>query len=249
MPKTQTPTQSLPTLLPTQESKSLLPSQILDLTNWKITMPFSVGAESSDPVEIKQPDLATYKIYPWFFVSASGDGIVFRAPVTGVTTSGSKYPRSELREMTERGMVQASWSSTEGKHVMSLDEAILALPKVKQQVVAGQIHDDTSDIIFIRLNYPKLLIAVDGNPVYTLDHNYQLGRRFQVQFVVENGKTDVYYNNSQHPVYTLDKQYQHAYFKAGVYTQSNCSTENNKSLCINDNYGEVTIYHLTVTHQ
>ena len=36
------------------------------------------------------------------------------------------------------------------------------------------------------------------------------------------------------------------YFKAGVYTQSNCTRERT---CAPENFGEVVIYRLTVTHQ
>jgi hypothetical protein len=38
--------------------------------------------------------------------------VTFTAPVNGTTTSGSKYPRSELREMTNNGLSNASWSAT-----------------------------------------------------------------------------------------------------------------------------------------
>ncbi len=48
--------------------------------------------------------------------AAACDGVQFRAPVDGVTTSGSSYPRSELREMTDSGSSEASWSSTSGTH-------------------------------------------------------------------------------------------------------------------------------------
>ena len=69
------------------------PSQVFNLTNWKLTLP--IGLLKS-PAEIKQPELGTYKIDPWFIVAPDG-GVRFRAPVNGVTTGGSNYPRSELR--------------------------------------------------------------------------------------------------------------------------------------------------------
>ncbi len=228
---------------------TLLPSSVLNLTNWKITLPLAAGNNKTSPMEIKQPDLATYRIYPLFGVSSDGKGVVFHAPVTGVTTSGSKYPRSELREMTNNGRALASWSSSTGKHTMFIDEAITAIPKVKKQIVAGQIHDATSYVIFIRLNYPVLFVSVDGKNVHTLDDHYTLGKRFTVQFVVHNNSTDIYYNNSANPVYSLKKKFNNSYFKAGAYTQSNCSTEKNPSLCNVNDFGEVVIYRLEVTHQ
>lgn len=222
------------------------PAQVLNLKNWKITLPIS-GKVNAD--EVKQPQLATYKLDPWFVVSDDGKGIRFRAPVNGATTSGSGYPRSELREMTNNGMTQASWSSTTGVHTMFLDEAITAVPKVKQHVVAGQIHDNSDDITVIRLEYPNLYVNVGGKNVYTLDPQYTLGKRFTIKWVVSDGQTKLYYNNSKDPVYILTKDYANSYFKTGVYTQSNCSREGSPVSCNANNYGETVVYQAIVTHQ
>ncbi len=234
------------TITPTPQAKvdnSLFPSQILDLTNWKLTIP---DGSSEDPTEIKQPVLEKYKLDPWFVVQ---DGAVrFRAPVNAVTTSGSNYPRSELREMKDSGKTNASWSSTSGTHTMTIDEAILAVPKTKKHVVAGQIHDADDDIVVIRLEFPKLYVNVDGKNVFTLDSNYTLGKKFNVKFVVNNGQNQIFYNGSTDPVYTFTKDYSGAYFKAGAYTQSNCSKEASSD-CNSNNYGEVIINQLKVTHE
>lgn len=224
-------------------SEITYPSQILNLTNWKLTLP---TRKSEKPAEIKQPELAKFSKDPWFVVSPDG-GVRFRAAVDGMTTSGSDYPRSELREMKDDGRTNASWSSTSGTHTMFLDEAITAVPIKKKHVVAGQIHDADDDVIVIRLEFPNLYVNVDGDNKYTLDSNYTLGKRFSVKFEVKDGKTNVFYNNSYEPVYVLDKSYTGAYFKAGAYTQSNCSKEDSSS-CNSDNYGEVVIYQLSVSY-
>lgn len=233
----------------TVAQSSLLPSHVLNLTNWKITLPLPTGNNNTNPTEIKQPELASFRMYPFFGVTSDGTGVVFHAPVTGAHTHGSKYPRSELREMTNNGTTLASWSSSNGTHTMFIDEAITAVPRVKQQIVAGQIHDPNKYIIFIRLDYPVLFVSVGGKNVHTLDAHYTLGKRFTIKYVVHNDITDVYYNNSAEPVYSLKKSFSNSYFKAGAYTQSNCSTEKNSSLCNADDFGEVVIYHLEVTHQ
>ena len=232
-----------PTLSP---SRSTYPSQILDLSNWKITLPIG---PSENPTEIKQPQLSTYSVDPWFIAMPEGRGVRFRAPVNAVTTGRSDYPRSELREMINNGTAKVSWSTSAGTHTMFLDQAITAVPKKKKHVVAGQIHDADNDIIVIRLEYPNLYVNVNGKNKRKLDSKYMLGKRFTVKFVVSNGKTEVYYNNSTAPVYTLNKKYSDAYFKIGAYTQSNCSKEDSPSLCNGDNYGEVVVYQVTVTHQ
>lgn len=224
---------------PTQVLAVSSPTLSFSLLNWKLTLP--IGSAGS-PTEIRQPTLATYQIDPWFTVAAE-NVIRFRAPVNGVTTSGSKYPRSELREMTNEGTANASWSSKKGTHTLFLDEAITHLPKTKPHIVAGQIHDSSDDIMVIRLESANLYVNVNGKNVYKLDSNYTLGKRFTIKFIVNGGKSTVYYNDSASPVYTLNKNYSGAYFKAGAYTQSNCDKEGS-NLCSADNYGEVMIYRL-----
>ena len=247
--RNDTPTFVIPTLPVVQSKEAPYPAGILNLTNWKITMPFGSEKRPTHPLEIRQPDLATYKVEPWFTLTPDGKGVAFRASVTGPTTGGTKYARSELREMTDNGKTPASWSSTQGIHTMFIDEAITHAPKVKKHVVAGQIHDDGDDIIVIRLEQPNLYVHVDGKNVYTLDKNYTLGKRFTLKFVVSGGKTNVYYNGSSKPAYTLTQDYDNSYFKAGAYTQSSCEREGKQELCNADNYGEVVIYQLEVTHQ
>ena len=218
------------------------PAEILNLANWKQTLPIG---KSKSPAEIKQPMLTTYAMNSCFNVDSQGDGVVFRAPVNGVTTSGSGYPRSELREMTNGGKALASWSTTSGTNTMTIDEAITAVPKDKKHVVAGQIHNANDDVIVIRLEYPKLFVDINGQGGPTLDANYTLGKRFTVKFVAENGQIKVYYNGGTSPAYTMNKKISGCYFKAGAYTQSNCTKEKD---CSSDNYGEVVIYNLTVSH-
>jgi hypothetical protein len=214
------------------------PGEIIDLTNWKHTLP---TGKSKKPTEIKQPDLAKFNADPYFRINSAKNGIVCRAPVNGVTTSNSGYPRSELREMTANGTKEASWSTSSGVHTMYIDQAITAIPKNKKHIVAGQVHDASDDVIVIRLEYPKLFIDINGKAGPTLDPNYTLGKRFTVKFIASNGQISLYYNENKKPTYTLKKKKTGCYFKAGAYTQSNCSKESD---CSDKNFGEVEIYKL-----
>ena len=219
------------------------PAQILNLTNWKETLPIG---KSGSPIEIIQPSLATYSNSPYFIVNDGCNGVQFRAPVNGVSTSNSNYPRSELREMSDSGTKNASWKTKSGVHTMFIDQAITAVPQIKKHIVVGQIHDASDDVIVIRLEYPKLFIDINGVNGPTLDPDYVLGKRFTVKFIVSNGKINIYYNGSATPSYTLNKNGSGYYFKAGAYTQSNCTKETS---CSSSNYGEVNIYNLWVQHQ
>jgi len=223
-------------------SAAAYPAQVLNLTNWKETLP---TGQSSSPTEIVQASLGAFSVSPYFQVNAAGNGVQFRAPVNGVTTSGSGYPRSELREMTNNGQSNASWSTTSGTHGMYIDEAITAVPQKKPQIVAGQIHDANDDVIVIRLDYPNLHVDINGTAGPTLDPHYTLGKRFQVVFLSSNGQIKIYYNGGTTPAYTLNKSASGLYFKAGAYTQSNCSKE---TTCSSGNFGEVMIYNLAVQH-
>jgi hypothetical protein len=216
------------------------PADVLNLQNWYVGLPIG---EEEKPLNIKQPQLATYSIDPWFRATPDCAAVQFRAAVNGVTTSGSNYPRSELREMTNSGQTMASWSSTSGTHTMVVDQAITALPKEKPHIVAGQIHDASDDVSVFRLEDKKLYIT-DGDDKHTLvTDNYVLGTRFQAKFVVSDGQIKAYYNGVLKA--TLPKSFTGGYFKAGAYTQANCDRS---SPCSESNYGEVKIYGLTVSH-
>lgn len=243
----------VPPPIEARHSADMPPSQLLDLTNWKITLP------SGRATEVKQPALATYQDDTFRVVSTDlGVGVRFKAGVSGGTTSGSGYPRSELREMTNTGATNAAWSPVDdATHTMLLDQAITGLPKKKPHIVAGQIHDANDDTVVIRLEGSRLFVNYtdkqgNKNQKVLLSDRYVLGERFQIQITVNNGQTEVWYKNGENKqnvlLSTIDSPGQ--YFKAGAYTQSNCSTEGLPVGCDDrDNYGEVVIYSLLVTHQ
>ena len=215
---------------------SSIPGGIINLSTWKLTLPTG----DDEPEEITQPKLAEFRQEPYFHVTPFGDGVVFRAPVGGTTTANSEYPRSELREMTGGGKKQASWSGESGTHVMTINQAITALPSGKSEVVAGQIHDDEDDVVMVRLHGNKLFVESDGRQLGVLDPAYQLGTRFTVQFVATPGLIRIAYNGIK--AVDLKRDGDGYYFKAGCYTQANEDNSDEGS------YGEVVIYALTVQH-
>lgn len=86
------------------------PARVLDLSSWMLTLPVE-GDRAGTPGEIKQPRLDSFVEPRYFFVNEQADGVVFRAHCGGITTKGSGFPRSELREMTEGGKVRAGWNT------------------------------------------------------------------------------------------------------------------------------------------
>jgi poly(beta-D-mannuronate) lyase len=217
-----------------------LPADVLDLSSWKLTLPVGSGDDEDEAEEIKQPDLATFSDDRFFTTNGDGSGVVFRAPAGGATTSGSGYPRSELREMKPGGGSEASWSNTSGTHVMTVKQAITKAPERKAEVVAGQIHDDEDDVVMVRLEKKRLFVEADGDDIGTLDADYDLGTTFTTVMKATSDGIEVTYNDSKTVRY--DKVGDGYYFKAGCYTQSNSDHDDDDAL------GEVVVYALDVEH-
>ena len=226
------------------------PADVLNLQNWKITIPFDKDGRDGPTrkaAEVKQPALRTYTLPRYFTVNSDCSGVVFRAHTGGATTKGSGYPRSELRERTSNGSSDISWSSGSGKHTMFIRQKITHLPVKKRHVVVGQIHDSDDDVIVFRLENKKLFLDIDGKDGPVLTNNYQLGTVFEVSFVVQNNKTKAYYNGNL--IHTLNKRYSGAYFKAGMYTQSACDGPKEVPGESCSAYGESVIYELWTRHE
>jgi alginate lyase len=213
-----------------------VPGDVLNLANWKLTLPTGSGNE---PAEIHPPQLISFSD-DFFRLDDTRDGVVFTANAGGVTTEGSSYPRCELREMD--GGELASWSNRTGTHTMVVREAITRLPDVKPHVVAAQIHDAEDDIVMVRLEGTHLFVEYDdGEGEFTLDPQYQLGTPYDLQITASGGRVQVSYNGRQAGDIPLAGD--GWYFKAGTYTQSNPERGEAPEAA-----GEVVIYALDVQH-
>ncbi len=228
-------------------SVTLYPYDVLNLQNWKLNLPIDAnGTQTGTSLEIKRNKLDTFSLTPYFYNNADNTGVVFMANCGGSTTSGSGYPRSELREMTTNGTVNASWSSSTGVHTMEIDQAVTHLPDVKKHIVVGQIHDSNDDVIVFRLEGKKLFMDHNGADGTVLDNNYILGTRFKVKMVVSNNTVYSYYNDILKETYPIT--FTGAYFKAGAYVQSSCKGSKQVAGELCSAYGEVVIFKVTVTH-
>lgn len=213
-----------------------LPADVLDLRNWYLTLP---TGQPGNPDTVHQPGLAGYSS-TWFRLDDAKGGVVFTADAGGVTTKGSKYPRSELREMN--GEAQASWSNTAGTHTLAVREAVTQLPSVKPDVVTAQIHDTNSDVVEVRLEGTRLIAQYDGGHTdVTLDPGYRLGTVYDLTIVASGGRIEVSYNGVRKAV--IPQSGSGWYFKAGSYVQTNTSKGDPP-----DAVGVVVIYRLSVTH-
>lgn len=230
---------------PPRAPSNELPADVLDLADWYLTLPTGTPG---DPDTVHQPELATYSS-AFFRLNDARDGVVFRADAGGVTTSGSKYPRSELREMRAGGASgneddddKASWSNETGIHTLGVRQAVTALPPMKPEVVTAQIHDSEDDVMEIRVEGDRLVAAyADGDSEITIDPAYRLGTVFDLEIVAEKRRVGVFYNGAKKA--DIDLHGSGWYFKSGSYVQSNPSRGDAP-----DAVGEVVIHDLRVTH-
>jgi hypothetical protein len=207
----------------------LRPAQIIDLRTWKINLP-------TGNKQVMQPKLAHFEGADFKAV----DAVQFTAMCGGEPQPGSKYPRSELREMNPDGS-QASWSSTSGTHVMELTQRITHLPVKKPQLVCAQIHSGTSYLIMVELDAHNLYVRYQNSIAGFLDNEYQQGTFFDLKIWSAGGYVDVYYNGVQKVHQPMDES--GCYFKAGCYVQSNTSTGDLPTA-----YGQVEVSRLMVSH-
>jgi hypothetical protein len=221
---------------PASPVRGRYPGEVLDLSNWYLTLP---TGEERDPDDIYQPRLTTY-LGSHFYPNSTGDGVVFTANAGGVTTSGSSYPRSELREMT--GDRKAGWSNRSGTHTLCVRQAITRLPQVRPHLVAAQIHDADDDVMLVRLEGGRLLVEYeDGDREVVIDPAYRLGTPYDLRIVAAASRVQVYYNGRLGA--EIPESGSGWYFKAGSYLQSNPDKGDDP-----DAVGEVVIYSLQVTH-
>jgi hypothetical protein len=218
-----------------------IPSEVFDLSSWKLTLP--VG-DDGDPTEIVQPELDGFSDDQLFTVTESGDAVRFRSPVNGVTTENSSYPRSELREMEPGGGDETEWDAGSGTHTMTVRLAFTHLPTDKPEVVGAQIHGGDDDVTALRLEGSNLwLTDGDTTEYHLVTDAYELGTVFEFTYKVSDGEIEMYYNGDLET--TLENDGSSNYFKTGAYSQANCDKS---SPCSEDNYGEVVIYDLSVSH-
>jgi len=217
------------------------PATLLDLSNWKITLPVDTD-RPGHPDEITRPALDTFFDPDCFFLSPEGDAVLFRARCDGKTTKNSKYPRCELREMNSAGTDEIDWSTNDNsRHELQVELAINATPVKKPHVVCAQIHDGKDDLVMIRLERRKLFIEREGEPDVSLIDDYKLGQRVKLNLIAQAGHIRVLCNDVEK--LNWKKSSTGCYFKTGCYTQSN-TDRGDKA----DASGEVALYHLAVTH-
>jgi poly(beta-D-mannuronate) lyase len=208
---------------------------MIDITDWKLTLP--TGSKDK-PTELQGMVLASYSDNHFY---ADSQGLHMIAPCDGVHTSGSKYPRCEFRELTEKGGL-ASWSTSKGSHAARWRVCVTHLPVSKPEVVVGQIHDDKDDVFEILHRANTVSVMHDGKSFGTLITNYRQGDEYEIEVLAEHGHINIYLNDALKCAFP--KEAKNCYFKIGCYTQSNPSRGAKPG-----EYGEVILKALSLSHK
>lgn len=211
----------------------------LRLTRWKITTP---QRRSKKDKRAKEYIGNSFKTVSNRYFKMVGNYAQFMAPVQGATTSGSRNPRSELREMHTNLVSNMGWNTHAVTRSLNLKGRIVEVPS-SGRLVFGQIHDGRNDVALLEFRRTKgnkgQLYLVLNRKKYYLTHNYTMGHNFAVKLLVRNKRLIVQYNYKTirmyfHPhtkkwVYSLPVPYRtRAYFKAGCYIQGTNSKSRGK---------------------
>ena len=241
---------------------ALPPGGNFNLGTWKLQLP--VNAQDPNGVmslhtsvtEVSGSSLNTFTS-AYFYTNPADGAMRFYAPITGDTTSGSQYPRSELRELYSPS--QSDWFDTYGTALLNGSLKVEQVP-LTNKVVIGQIHGDVPDVVMTILEYTAGTVVADINYSPLVDQQvrltfanvgvpptslitYQLKMAPGAVFVTVNGTTQAMVVDQTQATGWPSAS---IYFKAGDYCQGNPTTEGANPPA---NDGASTAYYsLGITH-
>jgi hypothetical protein len=219
---------------------------MIDTALWKLTLPVDTSRPGR-PDEIINPRAS---IRPWYVIDTDRAELMFRCPANGVRTSGTRYPRTELREMVRNTTRLAGWDSRAGFHQLTMHARIPHVTVEKPDLVCAQVHDGSDDVLQVRLEGRRLFVECDGDDRGTLDPDYPIGSRFRLRIAAAKAGLRVAYWHQDYGVMPyLIRDIPRVtgrgwYFKAGCYLQTNMAKGEPAGA-----YGEVAVSALTVFHQ
>jgi PKD repeat protein len=232
------------------------PGGNFDLSHWKLQLPTSNNVLTCDngSVDEKTPAQLEAGFTNAYFYTGTDGAMVFWAPINGATTSGSSYPRSELRELIDPSSSTVNWIPY-GTHILNAQCKVLQVGPTNKKVIIGQIHAYSSAALpTVKMYYSDGKVygtiktnSTDDTSDYTFASvNVTTNKPIIYQIKVVNGLVTLTYSNSTYsynifqsdPNYTNETQY----FKAGDYCQ--------EYACSNpSNYGaRVAFYAVNLTH-
>ncbi len=250
------------------------PADVLGLTNWKVQLPFAnsstgvityISSGTNSAYEVSQPTLATYTHTETgtpnnFYVGCStgSDYVVFKTPAVGVPTSGSKYARTELREMN--GKYTTTWSAMDGLwHNMTVQHAVIAVPNTGKKATIAQVFrsETVNGVLYsgflceVQISSNKLTVMhnlwpASGSQVeyLVLSTSFTYNTYYTLKIAVRNQVIYFYLNDVYVGSFT-GNAYTALYFKSGNYIQTASSSV---SPTATNEYSEVWMKSISVVH-
>ncbi|MBQ0823835.1 polysaccharide lyase family 7 protein [Microvirga terrae] len=236
---------------------SAAPGSNFDLSDWKIGLPVdSAGSFKGTSREVKA--LSAYE-HPTYFHTAADGAMTFMAPVEGATTKGSKFARSELREMN--GSERAAWSLSKGgvmTATLKIDHAPIKFNGTPGRIVVGQIHGQDEELVRLNWENGRLYFVNDQagpnnsetkfyfynaagkQPQVSLNERFSYTISAKADQLVVTVKAD---GQTYKSVSKINSVWQSDtfYFKAGAYLGVN-ETQGT-------GYGQTSFYALSVSHK
>jgi hypothetical protein len=220
------------------------PGGNFNLSTWELQEP--VGSPGSPttitPGQLKGP---TGFHDSYFFTDPTDGSMTFWDPENGVTTSGSDYPRSELREMTAAGG-EASWQ-TAGTNTLS---ATVKVSRVPDHVCVGQIHTVESKPLLELFYFASGAIVMQieqtpagGDGVPHTVGSVPLGSKWSYVIGLAGNAISLSINGGASQGFAMSSSFDNIamYFKAGDYDQSAGSSSSVGA--------QVQFYALTIRHE
>ena len=141
---------------------NLPPGSNFNLANWKITLPVdSNGTNIGNAIEKTAAELVAGYTNAVYFYTAPDGAMVFWCPISGATTSGSTYPRSELRELLNPANDNINWNSAVGIHTLDGVCKVTQVPSTGK-VIIGQIHGFSGNA------YPMIKMQFESSSIRCL---------------------------------------------------------------------------------
>lgn len=239
-------------VLPYASTPSGSPAQLLAIGGvggyWNLGVGYPTGH-----IDIGQSQLVGgFVDSPYFALNSGSTGVVFWTPMNGGRTStNTKYPRTELRELKSDGVTKASWSGTSGHHRMQGKTKVTHYAPVKCEMVAAQIHDAVSDALQIHVDASSATgsqtwnLKINGSGVGSVASGVSLGQEVAWDIDLNNGSLTVKINGTtQYGPTNAGIASSGCYFKVGSYPQQNSQDQSNSPT----DYASVELRDLVTTH-
>lgn len=212
---------------------------------WNLGIGFESGHVDITPAQLQ----GGYVNNPYYVMNAANTAVQMQVFMNGGRTStNTKYPRCEFRELNSDG-TKASWSGSSGHHILRGKSKVMHMAPEKPEVVVAQMHDASDDTLQIHVTGATAggaetwRLKINGSTVTTLATGVALGQEVAWDIDVNAGNLTVKIDGVTK--YTGNPGWGGGqYFKVGDYAQQNSTDQSNSS----SEYSRIELRDLVCSH-